>query len=151
MSSPLWVLLIALQVFHLLFLLLHDWVSLGNLNDVAAFQQSFTLPQKILSLLVPSIPVVFGLAFTLLRAAHPHTLSFRITLSAVYGFLFLGELEAWWIPYAFGTSPGRVARYQALFGRTHSFLRPRHGIVPNSLHVAVHTATVATLALIWTF
>jgi hypothetical protein len=28
--------LLALQLFHVLFLSLHDWVPLGNLNDVRA-------------------------------------------------------------------------------------------------------------------
>lgn len=149
MRAPLWFLFVALQIFHLLFLLLHDWVRLGNLNDVSAFQKSTTAPQKVLSLLVPSIPVAVGLALTLLPTAHPPSISFRITLSAVYGFLFLGELEAWWIPYAFGTSAKRVASYQTLFAATHSFLPSRHGITPNTLHVALHTATVATLILIW--
>src|SRR5437879_2736223 len=68
--------------------------------------------------------------------------------SAVYGFLFLGELEAWWIPYAFGASAERVARYRALFSATHSFLPARHGITPNSLHVVLHASTLATLILI---
>ena len=149
MLSSLWLVLIALQIFHLLFLLLHDWVSFGNLNDVSAFQKSTTPPQKALSLLVPSIPIAVGLGFTLLSKTHVSSLSFRITLSALYGFLFLGELEAWWIPYAFGTSQERVALYRRLFGATHSFLPARHGITPNTLHVVLHTATVATLILIW--
>ena len=145
----LWSLLIALQVFHLLFLLLHDWVPLGNLNNVAAFQKSTTMPQKVASLLVPSIPVILGLGFTLLAKTRGPNLSFRITFSAVYGFLLLGELEAWWIPYVFGTSAERVARYRTLFAETHSFLPSRHGITPNTLHVALHAATVATLILVW--
>lgn len=149
MVGPLWFVLIALQVFHLLFLLLHDWVPLGNLNNVAAFQKSTTAPQKVLSLLVPSIPVIIGLGFTLLANTRGPSLSFRIIFSAVYGFLFLGELEAWWIPYLFGTGAERVARYRTLFAGTHSFLPSRHGITPNTLHVALHAATVAALILVW--
>jgi hypothetical protein len=151
MPAPLtlWPVLVALQIFQLLFLLLHDWVPLGNLNNVSAFQKSTTAPQKALSLLVPSIPVVIGLGFTLRSTAHAPSISFRIALSAVYGFLFLGELEAWWIPYGFGTSAERAARYRTLFAGTHSFLSSRHGITPNTLHVALHAATLATLILIW--
>ena len=148
MPAPLWSLLVALQIFHLLFLCLHDWVQFGNLNDVSAFKKSTTTLQKILSLLVPSIPVVIGPGFTLLSATHPPSLSFRITLLAIYAFLFLGELEAWWIPYAFGASAERAERYRTLFGSTHSFLPSRHGITPNTLHVALHTATVAMLILV---
>jgi hypothetical protein len=146
---PLWSVFVALQIFHLLFLLLHDWVPLGNLNNVSAFQKSTTMPQKVASLLVPSIPVIIGLGFTLLANARGPSLSFRITFSAVYGFLFLGELEAWWIPYVVGTSAERVARYRTLFAGTHSFMPSRHGITPNTLHVALHAATVATLILVW--
>jgi len=32
-------------------------------------------------------------------------------------FLFLEELEAWWIPYIFGTTAERIAFYQALYSR----------------------------------
>jgi hypothetical protein len=148
MPAALWSLLVALQIFHLLFLCLHDWVQLGNLNNVTAFKKSTTVLQKILSLLVPSIPVVIGLGFTLLSGTHPPGLSFRITLLAVYAFLFLGELEAWWIPYAFGASAERAERYRTLFASTHSFLPSRHGITPNTLHVALQTATVAMLILV---
>ena len=149
MSRSLWFVLIALQAFHLLFLLLHDWVPLGNLNNVSAFQKSTTAPQKVLSLLVPSVPVIIGLGFTLLANPRVPGLSFRITFSAVYGFLLLGELEAWWIPYLFGSNAERVTRYRMLFAGTHTFLPSRHGIAPNTLHVVLHAATVATLVLVW--
>jgi hypothetical protein len=32
-----------------------------------------------------------------------------------------------------------------MFGRTHAFLHERHGITPNTLHVALHAATVVAL------
>jgi len=67
-------------------------------------------------------------------------------LWASYTFLFVGELDAWWVPYFFGSKPERVARYQAMFGGTNSFLRERHGIIPNTLHVILHSSTVALLA-----
>jgi hypothetical protein len=47
MSGPLWFVLIALQVFHLLLLLLTIGF-LGNLNNVSGFQKSTTAPQKVL-------------------------------------------------------------------------------------------------------
>src|SRR5260221_11890090 len=114
------------------------------------FKNATTLRQKILSLLIPSAPVAFGLAFALLHTATPHRVSFRRILAAVYGFLFLGELEARWIPYAFGSSAGRVARYRALFIATHSFLPSRHGFTPNSLRVALTSSTLSTLIIIST-
>jgi hypothetical protein len=57
-------------------------------------------------------------------------------------------LHAWWIPYTFGAKPELAARYQAMFGGTHSFLPARHGILPNTLHVILHSTTVALLAVL---
>ena len=68
-----------------------------------------------------------------------------------YLFLFIGELEAWWIPYLRGAKPERVARYETMFGATHAFLPVRNGIRINTLHVILHVLTVAlliTLALL---
>ena len=41
--------------------------------------------------------------------------------------------------------PERAARYQIMFGKTHSFLPSRNGLVPNTAHIALHIATAATL------
>jgi len=56
--------LIAMQGFQLAFLLLHDWVPLGRLNDVAAIRRTTTPMQKIAGLLVPGIPVLIALALS---------------------------------------------------------------------------------------
>ncbi len=40
------------------------------------------------------------------------------------------------------------ARYQTMFGRTHSFLPMRHGISPNTLHVALHLVIVGIVVLL---
>jgi hypothetical protein len=56
-----------------------------------------------------------------------------------------GLLRAWWIPYLFRPDPKRAARYQIIFDGTHAFLPRRDGIVPNTLHVLFHFATVAIL------
>jgi hypothetical protein len=142
------VLFVALQGFQLAFLLLHDWVPLGRLNDVSAVRRTTTPLQRVVGLLVPGIPVLiaFILSLKFFGSAYPGWMTWW--LRATYGFLLLGELEAWWIPYAFGTSAERVARYQAMFGQTHSFLPPRHGIVVNTLHIVLHASTVATVIIL---
>jgi len=58
-------------------------------------------------------------------------------------------LWAWWLPYFFGPDARRAARYQLAFGRTHSFLPLRRGIVPNTLHILLHLSTLATLLVLW--
>jgi hypothetical protein len=62
--------------------------------------------------------------------------------------LFAGELRAWWWPYLIRPEPDRAARYRGMFGKTSAFLPERNGIVPNTLHVALHAATAATLILL---
>jgi hypothetical protein len=44
--------------------------------------------------------------------------------------------------------PKRAARYQIMFGKTHSFLAPRNGMVPDTAHILLHVATAATLIVL---
>lgn len=141
--------LLALQVFQVAFLWLHDWVPLGRLNDITAVRQAQTRGQLITVTLIQSIPYTLGLIFTLLYAGSrvPGWLGSWLWIS--YGLLWLGELRAWWLPYLFRAEPQRAARYRRMFGHTHAFLPLRNGMVPNTLHVMLHVATAATLAVLW--
>ena len=56
--------------------------------------------------------------------------------------------QAWWIPYLFRPEPVRAARYQVMFGATHSFLPQRNGIRVNTLHFILHLATLTTLVVL---
>ncbi len=142
------VVLIVLQSFQLAFLLLHDWLPLGPLNHISAIRRTLTPLQRFVGLLVPGIPVTIALILSLRYFGISYPSWIKWWLRITYGFLFLGELEAWWIPYLFGTTAKRVALYQALFGGTHAFLPPRHGIVVNTLHVALHASTLATIVIL---
>ena len=51
------------------------------------------------------------------------------------------ELNAWWIPYFFGATPERKARYGAMFGRTHTFLPERDVMFVNTFHVVLRDET----------
>jgi hypothetical protein len=66
--------------------------------------------------------------------------------------LFLGQLNAWWIPYLIHPNPVRAERYRVLFAGTSSFLPERNGITPNTLHVfGLHIETLATIILLSLF
>ena len=52
------------------------------------------------------------------------------------------------IPYLLHPEPKRVERYRKMFGNTHSFLPVRNGLVPNTAHILLHVATVATLIVL---
>ena len=140
--------LVFLQSFQLVFLLLHDWIPLEPLNDVRAVRIQNTVRQLVIGTAVTSAPVVFALWLSIHYFGHPYQTWVKVWFWLTYGLLFAGELQAWWIPYFFGSDAKRRARYQTMFGRTHAFLPERNGIVPNTLHVSLHLATLATLLTI---
>jgi hypothetical protein len=140
--------LIVLQIFHVLFLCLHDWIPLGNLNDIAAVRAENSIGKLIAGTLISTTPFAFGLAASLgyHEKGFPGWLWWWLWVS--YAFLFVGEMQAWWIPYFLRTEPQRATRYAAMFGGTHAFLPQRNGIRPNTLHVILHAATVLTLVFL---
>lgn len=140
--------LIALEAFQVAFLWLHDWIPLGRLNNVAAVRREDTVSRLVTITLIQAVPFTLGLIFTLRFLGHTMPVWVFRWLWISYGVLFLGQLRAWWIPYLFAPDPKRAARYQIIFGNTHSFLPQRNGMVPNTLHILLHLSTIATLAIL---
>ncbi|HEY2548693.1 MAG TPA: hypothetical protein VGI46_21640 [Candidatus Acidoferrum sp.] len=140
--------LFGLQCFHVLFLALHDWIPLGSLNDLQAVRAANPPGKLFLGTLVSLAPFAFGLAASAyyLGSSYPHWLFWYLGVS--YALLFLGELQAWWIPYFLRPDPVRAARYQAMFGNTHAFLPARNGIRPNTLHLILHAVTFTTVVIL---
>jgi hypothetical protein len=140
--------LFGLQCFHVLFLGLHDWIPLGPLNDVKAVRDANPGRKLLAGTLISLIPFVFGLAASAIYLGRSYPLWLLWWLWVSYGLLFFGELKAWWIPYFFRPEPALAARYQVMFSNTHAFLPARNGIRPNTLHVILHTVTLATLVVL---
>lgn len=143
------IVLLALQVFQVLFLWFHDWVPLGRLNDVAAVRRQDPTSRLVVVTLIQSVPFTIGLYFSLkyFGRPYPHWLNNWLWIS--YGLLFIGQMRAWWVPYLLRAEPERAARYQVMFGKTHSFLPQRNGLVPNTAHILLHLATAATLVVLF--
>jgi hypothetical protein len=139
---------IALQIAILLFLLIHDWIPLGALNDIPGVKSQNSTARNAFNTAVNCIPVLIGLILSILYYLGRYPLATMTYLLFLYLLLLVGELRAWWIPYFFGTTEERVKRYKAMFGQTHSFLPERNGIVPNTAHVLLHVATL--LAFVFT-
>jgi hypothetical protein len=141
-------LLVALQAFQVAFLWVHDWIPLGRLNDVAAVRKQDSLGRLIRITLIQSVPFTVGLLFSALYLgrSYPGWLYYYLWIS--YGLLFIGQLRAWWVPYLVSPNPERAERYRAMFGRTHAFLPKRNGLVPNTAHILLHVATLATLVVL---
>jgi hypothetical protein len=139
------IILLVLQAFQVLFLWIHDWVPLGQLNDIASVRSQDTRSRLVVVTLIQSVPFSIGLLYSLLyfRQSYPHWLNNWLWIS--YGLLLIGQLRAWWLPYLFRAEPQRATRYRIMFGNTHSFLPLRNGLVPNTAHIMLHLATVTTL------
>jgi hypothetical protein len=140
--------LLALQTFQVAFLLFHDWIPLGRLNDVAAVRRENSLASLIANTLIVGGLFAFGLGASIHYYGRAYPGWLRQWLFVSYGLLFLGELRAWWIPYLIHAEPQRAARYREMFGHTHSFLPMRNRIAPNTLHIILHAATFATVFLL---
>jgi hypothetical protein len=145
MTDALELLFIALQLFVVLFLLLHDWVPLGRLNNLAAIRSEDSLLHRILVTLIAALPAGIGLTYSAVYfgRAYPHWLEMLLWIT--YGILMLGILRAWWIPYLVAPDAERAKRYQVIFAGTHSLLPKRNGIAPDTLHMLLHLAVVCTL------
>jgi hypothetical protein len=140
--------LLWLQSFQVAILLLHDWIPLPPLNDLKALRQTNTLRATALATLAGAVFPAIGLVLSVLRWTSGWRNGLYTYLLAVYSFLFIGELQAWWIPFLVWPQPERAARYQAMFGNTSAFLPARNGIRINTLHFLLHAATLATVLIL---
>ncbi len=137
--------LAGLQLIQVLFLATHDWLPLGRLNDVRAVRREDTTARLVVVTLIQTVPFAFGLLYSIIHLGghYPGWLLWYLFIS--YAILLLGQLQAWWVPYLLRPDPTRAERYRRMFANTHSFLPRRNGIVPNTAHILLHTATIATL------
>ena len=142
------IIVLSLQVFQVLFLWIHDWIPLGRLNDVAAVRSQDTTRRLVLVTLIQSVPFTIGLVFSLLSFGQPYPHWLYNWLWISYGVLLMGRLRAWWMPYLLRAEPERAARYQIMFGKTHSFLPQHNGLAPNTAHILLHLSTAATVTLL---
>jgi len=139
---------LALQSFVVVFLLFHDWIPLGRLNNLGAIRSEDTLLRRVLVTLLAGVPASICLFFSAQYFGRVYPGWLEMWLWITYGLFLLGILRAWWIPYIFLTDPERAARYRIIFANTHAFLPRRNGFAPDTLHTVFHLATVATVLAI---
>jgi hypothetical protein len=140
---------LALQTLVVAFLLFHDWVGLGHLNNLAAIRSQNTLLHRVFVTLLPGVPAAIGLFFSAryFMQHYPHWLDMLLWIT--YCVFIFGMLRAWWIPYLFLPDAERAARYQIIFAGAHTFLPRRNGIAPDTLHTLFHLVTVTTLVFLF--
>jgi hypothetical protein len=140
---------LALQTFVVAFLLFHDWIPLGRLNNLAAIRSQDTLLHRIFVTLLLAVPAAVGLFFSARHFGLSYPDGLEMLLWITYSVLVIGMLRAWWIPYLFLPDPERAARYQIIFAGTHAFLPRRNGIAPDTLHTVLHWVTLSTLVALF--
>jgi hypothetical protein len=148
LSVPREAVLIVLEACQVVFLAIHDWVPLGSLNDVSAVRSQDTTSRLVTVTLIQTGPFAFGLLYSALDFGRSYPGWLIEWLFISYLILFLGQLRAWWLPYLLRPEPLRAKRYRAMFGRTHTFLPERNGMVPNTAHLLLHVATLSTLCVL---
>ena len=140
--------ILSLQAFILVFLLVHDWLPLGRLNNNAAKRTEDSLLHLAFNTLLAAVPAGIGLFYCAHSFGRPYPHWLTMFLWIMYGLFLYGMLKAWWIPYLFIPDAQRATRYQTIFADTHAFLPMRNGIVPDTLHVSLHMATVLLMVLL---
>ncbi len=143
------VVFLSLQTIVVSFLLLHDWVNLGHLNNLPAIRSQDTFGRRVFVTLLPGLPAAVALSYSAryFGQSYPHWLEMLLWIS--YSVFIAGLLRAWWIPYLVAPDPERAARYKILFAGTHSFLPRRNGMAPDTLHTLFHVVTIATLVALF--
>jgi hypothetical protein len=141
-------LLLGLQLFHVLLLLLHDWMPLGRLNDLRALREHIPSRELLRTTLLLTFPFALSLALTV-HYRHLGLPPWAILCDLLaYGLMVAMQWRLWWSPYFYGTTQERVIFYKKLFGHTHTFLPRRNGIRPNTLNTLMHLLTVGTLLVL---
>jgi len=142
-------LFLALQTFVVAFLLLHDWVPLGRLNNYSAMKHEDSLGHRVFVTLLGAAPAAYGLFYCAdyFGRPYPHWLS--MFLWVMYALFLAGMLRAWWVPYLLVPDAARAARYRVIFANTHRFLPERNGLAPDTLHTTLHAVVVATMVLLY--
>jgi hypothetical protein len=128
-----------------LFVVFHNWIPLGTLNNVKGVRAEFPTGKLLITTFINFIPIAIGLAASAFYFGRVYPGWVFWWLWITYGLACYGSLKAWWIPYLFRPDPKLAARYQTMYAATHSFLPAHNGIRPNTLHVLFDIVTVAIL------
>ena len=132
----------------LLFMIFHDFVPLGSLNDVQAVLNDRSLNELIILTIIGAGQILLIMIGVILFMGKKYPLLIKLWLIIHQTCIFVGALIDWWIPYFFGIgAEQRIERYEEIFGNTHSFLPVMNGIVPNTLHTLFHITLFVCIIL----
>lgn len=128
---------IILQTILLFVISLHDWIHIPPLTDISELKKHSTIKGRFINSTIFFVLIFIPLILTYLYQPHfPFWVSF--SLMNFYGWLSLGTILSWWVPYLFGSSAQHKAHF-AEYKNTHHFLPARgDNVIPNTFHVIMH-------------
>lgn len=128
---------IVLQTVLLFFMALHDWVHVPPLTNIRDLEKHSTQRGRLFNSVVFFFLIFVPLMLTILYKPL-FTLGTLIAIVNFYGWLTLGTILSWWVPYFFGSSEKHKANF-AEYKNTHHFLPARGtNVIPNTFHVILH-------------
>ena len=131
-----------------LFMLVHDWIPLGSLNDIEAVAAENTKRELVMVTSIGAVQFLLLIIILLVFIGKTYPIWIKLWLMIHPSCIFIGAMLSWWIPYLFGFgAEEKLERYQMIFGNTHSFLPVMNGIVPNTLHTLFHLTLLLCIIL----
>ena len=130
-----------------LFMLIHDWVPLGPLNDVEGVKLENSTSGLVRTTIINTLSILIVVIIAMIFIGKRYPIWARIWLVIHLGSITAGAIMAWWIPYFFGADQETSKRYEVMFGNTHSFLPEINNITPNTIHVLFHLILLVTWIL----
>ncbi len=129
---------ISLQIILLFLMTFHDWVHLPPLTDIREMEKHSSWIGRLLN----SIFFFFLIAIPLFLTWYYQPIFpfwAVATIANFYGWLTLGTILSWWIPYLFGSYSVAHKEAFAEYKNTHHFLPPiGDHVIPNTFHVLLH-------------
>lgn len=129
---------IFLQVVLLFFMTFHDWVHLPPLTNIREMEKHSSWIGRLINSTIFFFLIFIPLFLTwYYQPNFPFWVVFSI--ANFYGWLTLGTILSWWLPYFFGSYSEEHKKAFAEYENTHHFL-PAIGdnIIPNTFHVILH-------------
>ncbi len=129
---------ILLQIVLLFFMTFHDWVHIPPLTNIREMEKHSTHMGRIIN-----STIFFFLIFIPLFLTYHYQPIFPfwvvLIITNFYGWLSLGTVLSWWVPYFWGSYSKQHKEAFAEYKNTHHFLPAiSDNVIPNTLHVILH-------------
>jgi hypothetical protein len=115
----------------------HDWVHFPPLTNIRELEKYSSLSGRVINSFIFFLMIAIPLWLTWYYQPH-YSFWVKFSLLNFYGWLTLGTLMSWWIPYFFGSSEQHKKDFTE-YKNTHHFLPARgNNVTPNTFHVILH-------------